>query len=241
MRRIVTDDQRYAEPFPVRCLALGLAVVLAVCLPVSVRAGSSDEAEGHLSVATSPAGALVYVDGELRGESPMDVDGLQAGDHRVKLVKDGYLENSRVLSVEADRTTAVDVTLTESSDSAPGAVQVRGDPGGGGGGSMLRWVLPVAAGGAVAAFFALRDSNDPPVAAFSVSPTGSGMARQTSYTFNGSGSSDPDGDSLSYSWNFGDGSTAAGSTASHVFDASGSRTVTLTVSEGAFPISRSSV
>ncbi len=53
-----------------------------------------------------------------------------------------------------------------------------------------------------------------------------------SCTFDGSGSSDPDGDHLTYSWDFGDGATASGVTASHVYAASGNYTVKLTVNDG---------
>lgn len=51
-------------------------------------------------------------------------------------------------------------------------------------------------------------------------------------SLDGRNSTDPDGDTLSYAWNFGDGTTAAGSTASHTYPAAGTYTVTLTVRDG---------
>jgi PKD repeat protein len=50
-------------------------------------------------------------------------------------------------------------------------------------------------------------------------------------SFDGSGSSDPDGTIDSYVWDFGDGSTDTGSNPTHTYQASGSFTVTLTVTD----------
>lgn len=47
-------------------------------------------AKGQLLVKTEPAGARVWVDGQLRGVSPITVDGLSAGKHFVTAVAGGY-------------------------------------------------------------------------------------------------------------------------------------------------------
>ena len=49
--------------------------------------------------------------------------------------------------------------------------------------------------------------------------------------FDGTDSSDPDGSVVSYAWDFGDGGTATGATPSHDFVTSGTRDVTLTVTD----------
>ena len=52
-------------------------------------------------------------------------------------------------------------------------------------------------------------------------------------TANAGGSSDPDGDALTYNWNWGDGTPdTAGVNGSHTYATAGTRTVTLTVSDG---------
>ena len=50
--------------------------------------------------------------------------------------------------------------------------------------------------------------------------------------FNAGGSTDPDNDPLTYAWTFGDGQSGTGITASRTYTSTGSKTVTLTVSDG---------
>ncbi len=51
-------------------------------------------------------------------------------------------------------------------------------------------------------------------------------------SFDGSTSNDPDGNPLSYSWDFGDGTTGAGVTISHIYTTGGTYNARLTVSDG---------
>jgi alpha-mannosidase len=73
-------------------------------------------------------------------------------------------------------------------------------------------------------------ANHPPVATASAVPT-SGPA-PLSVTFSSAGSSDPDGDPITLAWAFGDGQTATGPSATHVYTF-GSFTATLTVTDSA--------
>lgn len=75
----------------------------------------------------------------------------------------------------------------------------------------------------------LANSNSAPIAVAG--------ADQTTYandvtTFDGTESSDPDGDALTYAWDFGDGSTGAGPTPTHVYSVTGAYAVFLAVSDG---------
>ena len=67
--------------------------------------------------------------------------------------------------------------------------------------------------------------NELPVAAFTSSVTGLGVA------VDASGSSDSDGTIASYAWTFGDGATGSGATATHMYATGGSYDVTLTVTD----------
>jgi len=72
-------------------------------------------------------------------------------------------------------------------------------------------------------------SNDPPVANFSFSPSDPIAGGVVS--FDASSSSDSDGSITSYAWNFGDSGTASGQFVTHAFAASGTYSVTLTVTD----------
>jgi hypothetical protein len=78
-------------------------------------------ASGGLTVASDPVGAAVYVDGRYVGVTPTRVAELPAGDHRVRLVKEGYLENGRIVKVSASRMESLQVRLTARAQGAPAA------------------------------------------------------------------------------------------------------------------------
>jgi hypothetical protein len=84
-------------------------------------------------------------------------------------------------------------------------------------------------GGAVRDIGAFEYQRLAPVASFSVAPAATPLGAATS--FDGAASVDPDGDPISLSWAFGDGGTAAGTQASHVFGAAGSYLPTLTATD----------
>jgi len=73
------------------------------------------------------------------------------------------------------------------------------------------------------------NGNQPPVAVVNATPT-SGLVPLT-VSFNGSNSTDADGTIASYSWDFGDSATATGATTSHTYNAAGSYTARLTVTD----------
>lgn len=75
-------------------------------------------------------------------------------------------------------------------------------------------------------------ANLPPTASFTVNPT-NGVA-PLNVNFDGAASSDPEGGPLTYSWSYGDGTAnGTGVSATHVFNAAGTFTVMLTVTDNA--------
>jgi hypothetical protein len=209
-------------------LVAGLA--LNPTVPLAGAGANNGAATGALDVQSEPAGANVFVDGKLAGRTPVQVATLDPGDHRVRVVKDGFLENARVVGVGAGETRSVHVKLTPHSGPSTAAME---QVSGGGGGGSRKWLwIGLAGGGAAAATLFLLNRNSPPIAGdITVSPNATGMAGVTSFTFT-STASDEDGDALTYNWNFGDGGTGTGASPSRVFSSAGTFTVSVSISDG---------
>jgi hypothetical protein len=215
-----------------RALSVVLAVLLAMGTSTPLAAAPSSAAE--LNIASDPPGASVMVDGEGAGVTPLRLAGLAPGEHRIRVAKDGYLENGRVVTLQAGERHALDVHLTQSNAMAPRAQVDTAPPEDEGGGGSKKWIfigLGVAAVGA-AAYLVTQGNKAPTAGTITASPSGNALQGATGVSYSASGASDPDGDPLTYSWNFGDGGTGSGSPFSHTFQTSGSFTVQVTVSDG---------
>ena len=66
---------------------------------------------GSISVSTSPQGASVYVDGEMKGVTPTTIPGLIAGNHTVLFVSPGYLDLNATITVSAGKTAEYSTSL----------------------------------------------------------------------------------------------------------------------------------
>jgi hypothetical protein len=210
-------------------LSAVLALLLAVGPGAPMAFANGNAAAGSVEVSSDPGGAAVYVDGQFEGTTPLRVESVTPGPHRVRVVKDGYLENRRVVDVQAGVSHDVRIPLTEHS-----GARFQVDPGssGGGGGSkkgLLIGLGAVAVGAGL--FLALRSTNDPPTCTGATASPGTGLAAATSVALSAT-CSDPDGDSLTYTWDFGDGASGSGASTSHVYARAGSFSATVTASDG---------
>ena len=75
---------------------------------------------------------------------------------------------------------------------------------------------------------AVESNTQPPLAALTGTAS---LSEGGSASFDASGSLDPDGSIVSHAWNFGDGSTGAGATATHVYAQDGEYLVTVTTTD----------
>ncbi len=226
-----------------RVVAWALTLALAGGVPfsgVGLAAGHEAVLAGAaLTIGSDPVGASVYVDGKLAGQTPLVVGDLAAGDHRVTVAKEGYLENLRLVSLNAGQRGAVNVNLTPGSargvlkqvDEGGTIVEEPVKEGGGGAKKLLLIVggLAVVGGGVL---LALPKNKAPVVGGVTSDPGGStvGVASITGYRFSAQ-ASDPDGDSLTYDWNFGDGGSGSGSNPTHTYAQAGTFNVTVTVKD----------
>jgi hypothetical protein len=150
---------------------------------------SAAEAVGSLLVESEPAGASVWVDGRLAGQTPLNVERLAAGVHRVRLVRLGFLEHSRLVTVKAGSRATLRSRLT-----APRSQNASGQ-------AALRIVVLDGEGAvniirqktATAPVVEVRDQNDLPVAGvpvtFSISGAGASFGGSSALTVvtNGAG------------------------------------------------------
>jgi len=167
--------------------------VLALTVMFAVAYGrpllSAAEAAGSLLVESDPAGASVYVDGRLAGQTPLTLPTVAAGVHRVRLVRLGFLEHSRRVTIKAGIRATLRSRLTApraenaSAQAALRIVVIDGE----GAVNIIRQKT------ATAPVVEVRDQNDLPVAGvpvtFSISGSGASFGGSSTLTVvtNGAG------------------------------------------------------
>jgi hypothetical protein len=74
---------------------------------------TSSGSTGSLSVTTTPAGAAVSVDNEVKGISPTMISGISPGTHALKISKAGFQDFSTTITIEAGKMREYSTGLTE--------------------------------------------------------------------------------------------------------------------------------
>ena len=77
------------------------------------------EEYGTLSITTSPPGAAIYVDGEMKGVTPATIPGLAAGKHSILLNLTGYSPLNTTITINAGKTAEYSTGLS-ASEKTPG-------------------------------------------------------------------------------------------------------------------------
>ena len=67
---------------------------------------------GNLSVSSSPTNASVFLDGVLRGNTPIHLPNINAGIHSLNVTKSGYMDFTKLVNVSAGKLTQVSLNLT---------------------------------------------------------------------------------------------------------------------------------
>lgn len=89
MKRAITEDMN------------GETITLQAPTPVT----------GTLVVSSNPPMAKIFIDGEVRGESPLRLNNITVGKHVVRLKKDGYAPLMKTVIIEEDKTLTLNETL----------------------------------------------------------------------------------------------------------------------------------
>ena len=105
------------------CFAI-LAVLISGCSQNLENAPSVEkQAEvtdtGVLSVASVPDQAQVYINGEIKGDTPLELDNFPVGAYKVAVRKDGYSDFEKSVTVIVGRREEVEAVLSQISIPAP--------------------------------------------------------------------------------------------------------------------------
>ena len=74
---------------------------------------------GSMVLTSSPSDAVVYVDGKKVGTSPLIVNELLIGTHKIRLEKDGYEQHEKTVLIAENQESMLDVTLSNTVAKAP--------------------------------------------------------------------------------------------------------------------------
>ena len=106
------EEVKTSQSGPSLAVVFGVVAVLTLILAGALllrgfRTGSA----GSLNLSTQPPGVAVLVDGQPRGETPLRLDSLEAGQHTLSLMKEGYAPASQAFTVSSEHPSSLSVQL----------------------------------------------------------------------------------------------------------------------------------
>jgi hypothetical protein len=87
---------------------------------VETTPAQAGEGSGSISVTSTPDGAYVFINNEMRGVTPLTVPGLAPGSYTVRISKEGYADHSEKVPVAGGQITTVSATLPRGTAGLPG-------------------------------------------------------------------------------------------------------------------------
>ncbi len=72
-----------------------------------------ERSKGGLKVISNPFEAELYIDNVKRGVTPFTAVGLDAGEHIIRVSKDGYIDHTEGVQVKGDETARIEVSLQQ--------------------------------------------------------------------------------------------------------------------------------
>ncbi|WP_319506906.1 PEGA domain-containing protein [uncultured Methanolobus sp.] len=81
---------------------------------------------GNIDIDSTPSGASVYLGSSYKGVTPLYLDGISPGTCTIKLVKDGYKDLQRTVTVKDDSTASVSASMEKLSIAEKVVTQVNG-------------------------------------------------------------------------------------------------------------------
>jgi tetratricopeptide (TPR) repeat protein len=106
------EEDEGSRPGTSLALVFGVVVVLAFILAgaLLLRAFKASSA-GSLNLSTEPSGVAVLIDGQPRGETPLSLRSLEAGQHTLTLTKEGYAPASQAFTISSEQPSSLSVRL----------------------------------------------------------------------------------------------------------------------------------
>ncbi len=98
------DEPKSRKPAQIRVRTLMFGIVVLMLFSIIAFAGAFfyqywKPKYGGLTVKTTPPGAMIYLDGRLRGASPVTLANLRSGGHQLRGTKEGYREFVQQITV----------------------------------------------------------------------------------------------------------------------------------------------